>query len=175
MQLGLLPGVSIKFSGFDAVSQWIVFMKIIQINALVLSHGVLEGIQLIDVDIAWFAGIEPHNVVLHFCIFDHVVVVGLVCWLPIPPLDLVVLLNCCSLVLNHPMVCPSNDKESTPIIDVLKHLPRTIQDVVFNFLGEVGCPDMHSKSIPEYVVVHQPGACEVVDHYFFSSTVYLKY
>jgi hypothetical protein len=135
MQLGLLLSVSIQFSDFDAVSQWMVFMKIIQINALVLSHGVLEGIQLIDVDIAWFAGIEPHNAVLHFCIFNHVVVVGLVCWLPIPPLDLVVLLNCCSLVSNYPTLCPSNDGESTLIIDVLKHLPRTIQDVVFNFTG----------------------------------------
>ncbi len=174
MQLGLLPSVSIQFSDFNAVSQQIVFMKIIQINALVLSHSVLEGIQLINVDIAWFAGIEPHNVVLHFCIFDHVFVVGLVCRLPIPPLDLVVLLNCCSLVSNHPMLCPSNDAESTPIIDVLKHLPCTIQDVIFNFLGEVGCPDMRSKSILEYVVVHKPGACEGVDQHFFSSTIYLK-
>jgi hypothetical protein len=175
MQLGLLLSVSILFSDFNAVSQWIVFMKIIQINALVLFHGVLEGIQLIDVDIAWFAGIKPYNVVSHFCIFDHVVVVvGLVPWLPIPLLDLFVLLNCCSLVLNHPTLCPSNDAESTPIIDVLKHLPRTIQDVVFNFLGEVGCPDMRSKSIPEYIVVHKPGACEVVDQHFFASTVYLK-
>jgi hypothetical protein len=154
MQLGLLPSVSIQFSNFDAVSQWIVFMKIIQIIALVPSHGVLEGIQLIDVDIAWFAGIEPHNLVSHFCIFYHDVVVGLVCRLPISLLDLVVLLNCCSLVSNHPTLCPSNDAESTPIIDVLKHLPCTIQDVVLNFLGDVGCPDMRSKSIPEYVVVH---------------------
>ncbi len=174
MQLGLLPSASIQFSNFDAVNQWIVFMKIIQINALVLSHGVLDGIQLINVDIAWFAGIEPHNVVSHFCIFDHVVVVGLVHRLPIPPLDLVVLLNCCSLVLNHLTLCPSNDAESTPIIDVLKHLPCTIQDAIFNFLGEVGCPDMHSKSIPEYVVVHKPGACDAVEQHFFSSTIYLK-
>jgi hypothetical protein len=174
MQLGLLPSVSIQFSDFDAVSQWIVFMKIIHINALVLSHGVLEGIQLIDVDIAWFTGIKPHNVVLHFCILDHVVVVGLVCRLPIPPLDLVVLLNCGSLVSNYPTLCPSNDAKSTSIIDKLKHLPHTIQDVVFNFLGELGCPDMRSKSIPEHIVVHKPGACEVVDQHFLSSTVYLR-
>jgi hypothetical protein len=72
------------------------------------------------------------------------------------------------------MLCPSNDVESTSIIDVLKHLPHTIQDVIFSFLGEVGCPDMRSKSIPEYLVVHKPGACEVVNQHFFSSTLYLK-
>jgi hypothetical protein len=113
--------------------------------------------------------------VLHFCIFDHVVVVGLVRRLPIPPsLALIVLLSCCSLVLNHPMLCPSNYAESTPIIDVLKHPPCTMQDVVFNILAEVGCSDMSSKSIREYVVVHKPGACEVVDQHLFSSTIHLK-
>ncbi len=141
----------------------------------VFSHGVLEGIQFFDVDIPQLAWIKPHNMVLHFCIFDHVVVVGLVCWLPIPPLlALIVLLSCCSLVLNHPTLCPSNDVESTPIIDVLKHPPRTIQDVVFNILAEVGCSDMSSKSIHEYVVVHKPGACENVDEPFLSSTIHLK-
>ncbi len=113
--------------------------------------------------------------VLHFCIFDHVVVVGLVRLLPIPPLlALIFLLNSCSLVSNHPMLCPSNDAESTPFIDVLKHLPRTIKDVVFNILAEVGCPDVSSKSIHEYVVVHKPGACEVVCQHFLSTTVHLK-
>ncbi len=140
-----------------------------------LSCGVLEGIQFFKVDSFWFAGIKPHNMVLHFCVFDHVVVVGLVRWLPIPPLlALIVLLNCCSLVSNHPMLCPSNDAESTPIIDVFKHPPHTIQDVVFNILAEVECPDMSSKSIREYVVVHKPGVCEVVDKHFFCCTVCLK-
>ncbi len=140
-----------------------------------LFHGVLEGIQFFKVDSFWFAGIKPHNMVLHFCIFDHVVVVGLVHWLPIPPLlALIVLLNCCSLVSNHPTLCPSNDAESTPIIDVFKHPPCTIQDVIFNILAEVGCPDMSSKSIREYIVVHKPGACEVVDRHFCCSTVHLK-
>jgi hypothetical protein len=140
-----------------------------------LSHGVLEGIQFFEVDSFWFAWIKPHNMVSHFCIFDHVVVVGLVCRLPIPSLlALIVLLNCCSLVSNHPTLCPSNDAESTPFIGVFKHPPCTIQDVVFNILAEAGCPDLSSKSIREYVVVHKLGACEVVNRHFFCSTVHLK-
>ncbi len=141
----------------------------------VFSHGVLESILFFNVNIPRFAWIKPHNMVLHFCIFDHVVVVGLVRRLPIPPLlALIVLLSCCSLVLNHPTLCPSNEVESTSIIDVLKHPPRTIQDVIFNILAEMGCSDISSKSIHEYVVVHKPGACEVVDQHFFSSTIHLK-
>ena len=145
-------------------------------SVISLSHGVLEGIQLFEVDILWLAGIKPHNMVSHFCVFNHVVVVCLVRLLPIPPslLALIFLLNSCSLVSNHPTLCPSNDAESTPFVNVLKHPPRTIQDVVFNILTEVGCPDMSSKSIREYVVVHEPGACEVVDQHFLSSTVNLK-
>jgi hypothetical protein len=144
-------------------------------SVFTLSHGVLEDIQFFQVDSFWFAGIKPHNMVSHFCIFDNIVVVGLVFRLPIPPLlALIVLLNCCSFVSNHPMLCPPNDAESTPIIDVFKHLPRTIQDVIFNILAEVGCPDMSSKSIREYIVVHKPGACEVVDQHFFCTTVHLK-
>ncbi len=114
----------------DAVSQWIIYVyeKIFKSmhSMLSLSHGVLEGIQFFEFDSLWFTGIKPHNMVLHFCIFDHVVVVGLVCRLPIfPLLALIVLLNCCSLVSNHPTLFPSSDAESTPIIDVFKHPPRT--------------------------------------------------
>jgi hypothetical protein len=61
----------------------IIFKSIHSVTAL--SHGVLEGIQFYEVDIFWLAGIKPHNIVSHFCVFDHVVVVCLVCLLPIPP------------------------------------------------------------------------------------------
>jgi hypothetical protein len=87
---GLLPtSVSIQCSIVDAVSQWIIYVyeKIFKSihSVFSLSHGVLEGIQFFEVDILWLAGIKPHNMVLHFCVFDHVVVVGLVRLLPIPP------------------------------------------------------------------------------------------
>ncbi len=175
----LLLSVSIQCSNIDAVSQWIIYVyeKIFKSvhSVFSLSHGVLEGIQFFEVDILWLIGIKPHNMVSPLCVFDHVVVVGLVCLLPIPPLlALIFLLNSCSLVANHHTLCPSNDAESTPFIDVLKHLPCTIQDVVFNILAEVGCPDVSSKSTREYVVVHKPGACEVVYQHFLSTTVHLK-
>ena len=141
-----------------------------------LSHVVLEGIQFFEVDIFWHAWIKPHNMASHFCVFDHVVVVGLIRLLPIPPsLALIFLLDSCSLVSNHPTFCPSNDAESAPLIDVFKHPPRTNQNFVFNITAEVGCPDMRSKSILEYVVVHEPCACEVIDHHFLSSTVHQKF
>jgi hypothetical protein len=176
---GLLPSVSIQCSDIDAVSQWIIYVyeKIFKSihSVFSLSHGVLEGIQFFEVDILWLVGIKPHNMVSHFCVFNHVVVVGLVHLLPIPPsLALIFLLNSCSLVSNHPTLYPSNDADSTPFIDVLKQPPCTIQDVVFNILAEVGCPDVSSKSIREYFVVHEPGACEVVYQHFLSTTVHLK-
>ncbi len=109
-------------------------------------HGVLEGIQFVEVDITWIHGIKPDNVVSYFCIFHHVVV-SLVCWLSVPPLTLIVLLNGCSLVSNHPTLCLSNDAESTPAIDVSHHIPCPFQDVVSHIIGEVRCPDMCSESL----------------------------
>ncbi len=108
----LLPSVSIQCSDVDAVSQWIIYVyeKIFKSIHSVFSlfHGVLEGIQFFEVDILWLAGIKPHDMVLHFCIFDHFVIVGLVHLLSIPPLlALIFLLNSCSLVSNHPTFCPS--------------------------------------------------------------------
>ena len=176
---GLLPSISIQCSDIDAVSQWIIYVyeKILKsiLSVFSFSHGVLEGIQFFEVHILWLAGIKPHNMVSHFCVFDHVVVVGLVRLLPIPPLlALIFLLNSCSLVSNIPTLCPSNDAESTPLVDVLKHPPSTFQDVVFDILAEVGGPDVSSKFIREDVVVHEPRACEVVDQHFLSIIVHLK-
>jgi hypothetical protein len=80
-------------------------------------HAILEGIEFVEVNILWIAWINPENVVSHICIFDHVVA-ALVCRLHVPLLPPIVMLDTCSLVSNHPMLCPLNDAESAPIIDV---------------------------------------------------------